>query len=175
MKMGIGLFWGIVLILIGASIICKVFFDVSLMRVIIAVIFILIGLKILLGRNAFHVSSNEHDVVFNDRRYTEFPITSTEYSTVFGKSIYDFTNAKVPTDSSLKLEFNTVFGNTELWLPKGLPVRIKAEAVFGSAELPNDNKAVFGSANYVSDHDSIVSNFVTIEINTVFGHFVVKQ
>ena len=39
----------------------------------------------------------------------------------------------------INLEFNIIFGNSEIHLPPGLPVRIKAEAVFGSAKLPNDN------------------------------------
>lgn len=173
--MGIGLFWGIVLIIIGLSIIFKVFFNISIFRIIIAIVFIVIGLKILMGKSAINISSNDKDVIFNDRRFIEFPTSNTEYNTIFGKSVFDFTDAAIPTDRSLDLEFNTVFGSTELRLPPGLPVKIKAEAVFGSAELPDDNKAVFGSANYISDHDSAVSSFITIEINTVFGHFEVKQ
>ncbi len=173
--MGVGLFWGIVLILIGLSIIFKVFFNISIFRILIAIAFILIGLKILLGKSALNISSSEKGVIFNDKRYVNFPTSNTEYNTIFGKSLFDFSDAAIPTDRSLNLEFNTIFGNTELRLPPGLPVRIKAEAVFGSAELPEDNKAVFGSANYISDHDSAASSFVNIEINTVFGHFLVKQ
>lgn len=173
--MGFGVFWGVILIIIGVSIVFKVVFDVSIFRIIIAVAFILIGIKILIGKSAVNISSNDSDVIFNDKRYTEFPSSSTEYNTIFGKSIFDFSDAAIPTDKQINLEFNTIFGNSEIHLPQGLPVRIKAEAVFGSAKLPNDNTAVFGSANYVSDHDSTVASFINIEANAVFGNIEIIQ
>lgn len=174
MKMGIGLFWGIVLIVIGLSIIFKVIFDISIFRIIIAIAFILIGVKILVGKSAINIKSDESDVIFNERNYNDFPMSDTEYNTVFGKSIFDFTKAKVPIDSPIRLEFNTIFGNTELRLPKDLPVKIKAESIFGSAKLPDNNTAVFGSASYISKHDS-TANFVKIEASAVFGHIEIKQ
>lgn len=175
MKMGIGVFWGVILIVIGVSIVFKVVFDVSIFRIIIALAFILIGVKILVGKSAINIKSNESDVIFNDRKYTEFPTSSTEYNTIFGKSIFDFSEAPIPTDKQFDLEFNTIFGGTEIHLPPGLPVRIKAEAVFGSAKLPNDNTAVFGSASYVSDHDSTITSFIHIEANAVFGNIEIIQ
>lgn len=175
MKMGIGLFWGIVLIVIGLSIIFKVMFDISILRIIIAIVFILVGLKILIGKSAINISSNDNDVIFNERNFTEFPGSSTEFNTIFGKSVFNFGNAAIPTDKHLDLEFNTIFGNTEIVLPPGLPVRIKAEAVFGSAKLPNENTAVFGSANYVSDQDTAFTNYVTIEASAVFGNIEIIQ
>lgn len=173
--MGPGLFWGIVLIVIGLSIIFKVIFDISIFRILVAVVFILIGVKILVGKSAMNLKSDDNDVIFNEKQYTEFPKGDTEYNTIFGKAIYDFSNAEIPVDSQVKLEFNTIFGNAVLKLPPGLPVRIKAEAVFGSAKLPNDNSAVFGSANFVSDHDTSFSNFITIEANAVFGNMEIEQ
>lgn len=175
MKMGIGIFWGVVLIIIGVSIVFKVVFDVSIFRIIIACAFILIGIKILVGKSAINISSNDSDVIFNDRQYNEFPTSSTEYNTIFGKSVFDFSDAAIPTDKQINLEFNTIFGSSEIHLPPGLPVRIKAEAVFGSAKLPNDNTAVFGGANYVSEHDSTISSFVNIEANAIFGNVEIFQ
>ena len=173
--MGAGLFWGLILIVIGLSIIFKVVFDISIMRIIIAVVFILIGLKILVGKSSINISSDENDVVFGDRYFSAFPTTDTEYNTIFGKSVFNFADAAIPTDKQLDLEFNTIFGNSELILPPGLPVKIKGEAVFGAAKLPNDNTAVFGSANYVSDHDSAVTHFVNIKASAVFGNIEIIQ
>ncbi len=173
--MGIGLFWGIVLIVLGLSIIFKVIFDISIFRIFVAIMFILLGVKILIGRSAINIRSDDADVIFNDKRYTEFPTASTEYNTLFGKSVFDFSEAAIPTDRSINLEFNTIFGNTKIILPPGLPVRIKADAVFGSAKLPDDNTAVFGSASYISEHDIKVMSFVTIEASAVFGNIVIEQ
>ncbi len=175
MKMGIGMFWGIVLIIIGISIVMKALFDISVFRVIFAVFLILFGIKILVGKSAFNFSTKHTEAIFNDKSYYEFPMNDTEYSTVFGKSIFDFRDAPIPTSKYLKLEFNTVFGDTEIRLPEGLPVKIKASAVFGSAKLPNNNTAVFGETTYVSDHDTTAADFVHIEVNTVFGNTEIFQ
>lgn len=169
------MFWGIILIVIGLSIVFKVVFDISIFRIIIAVLFILIGIKILVGKSAFQFNTKDTDTVFKDKIHYEFPLKDTEYNTIFGKSIYDFREAAIPTNKYLKLEFNTIFGDSEIRLPKGLPVKIKAEAVFGSAKLPNNNTAVFGETNYVSEHDTTASEFIYIEINTVFGNTEVRQ
>lgn len=173
--MGIGLFWGIILIAIGLSIIFKVIFDVSVFRILIAIVFILIGIKILVGRSAINVNTKESDVVFNDKKYTEFPISNTEYNTVFGKSVFDFSEAKIAADTNIQLQFNTVFGSSEIILPMDLPVGIKADAVFGAVKLPNDNAAVFGSAHYQSEYDSDTSKFVDIKASTVFGNIEIKR
>jgi predicted membrane protein len=175
MKMGAGLFWGLILIVIGLSIIFKVVFGISIMRIIIAVVFILIGLKILIGKSSVNISSNESDVIFGDRVFKEFPVTNTEYNTIFGKSTYNFKDASIPTDKHIELEFNTIFGNSTLILPPGLPVRIKGEAVFGAVKLPNENTAVFGDADYKSDHDSTMTDFVTIKASAVFGNMDIIQ
>jgi predicted membrane protein len=175
MKMGIGFFWGVILIAIGLSIIFKVMFGISIFRIIIAVVFILIGIKILMGRSNLNFSAKDSDVIFNERKYTEFPTGSIEYNTIFGKSVYDFKEASVPADSTIAIKFNTVFGHTQIYLPPGLPVKVKGEAVFGAVDLPNDNTAVFGSANYISEHDSAFSKFVEIEASAVFGHIEIRQ
>ncbi|QQS52070.1 MAG: hypothetical protein IPM71_04880 [Bacteroidota bacterium] len=173
--MGPGFFWGVLLIVIGLSIIFKVVFGISIMRVVIAIVFIFIGIRILIGKPSMSSHMGDSQVVFNNRIYTEFPTSNTEYSTVFGKSVYNFGDAAIPTDKGLKLEFNTVFGDSQVILPEGLPVRIKAEAVFGAVKLPNGNTAAFGSSDFVSDHDSALTHFVQIEANAVFGNIDITQ
>lgn len=171
--MGIGLIWGVILIIIGLSIVLKVVFDINMFRILIAIIFILIGIKILVGKSYLR-SLRDNDVVFNDKHYSEFPKTDSEYNTIFGKSVFDFTDAPINVNNPIKLEFNTIFGDSEIRLPEGLPVKIKADAVFGAAKMPDNNTAVFGSTNYVTEHDSN-SKFIYIEVSTVFGNTEVKQ
>ncbi len=173
--MGAGVFWGIIFILIGLSIVFKVFFDISLIRIVIAIAFILIGMRILMGKTAFRFNSNDKDVLFGERYYTEFPLTNTEYNTIFGKSVYNYSEAAIPTNKTIELEFNTIFGNTQLILPPGLPVKIKGEAVFGAVRLPNDNTAVFGETEYSTDQDSAAANFTYIKASAVFGNIDVIQ
>jgi len=69
MKMGAGLFWGIILIAIGLSIIFKVIFGISIFRIVIAGAFILLGIIILIGKPVFHLHRGDQDVIFGEKTY----------------------------------------------------------------------------------------------------------
>lgn len=175
MKMGPGLIWGIILIAIGLSIIFKVIFGISAFRIIIAVVFILIGVRILIGKSSWMKNNNENDVVFGERQYNIEQIINREYNTIFGKTIYDFTNLDTNTSLPADIEFNTVFGHSVIILPAQLPVKVKAEAVFGAADLPNGNTAAFSTTHYSSNLEGIGNKVLSMEANVVFGHIEIIQ
>src|SRR4030042_7164463 len=111
MKMVPGFLWGLVLILIGLAIIFRVVFDVNLLRIIIAVLIILFGIRILVGKNWMpERSQKEHDTFFSDRTYSEIPEDKTEYNVIFGKSVYDFTGHDSILREPVKIKINVVFG-----------------------------------------------------------------
>lgn len=177
MKMGPGVFWGIILIALGLSIIFKIVFGISMFRVIIAVLFILFGLRILIGRPVWkQQESNDNTNMFGEREIKIEQLDNNEYNTVFGKTIYDLRNLDEFSDLPKKVEFNTVFGHSEIYLPKDLKVKIKADAVFAAAEMPNGNTAAFGTTTYETKNDSITSTKVLkIEAHAVFGHISILQ
>ncbi len=175
MKMGAGLFWGIILIVIGLSIIFRIIFGISIFRVVIAVIFILIGLKILIGRPFIHYEEGENNVIFRERRYVNVPVDGMEYNTIFGKAVYDFRDITALSNQRTKITFNTVFGSTEVLLSPSLPVKIKTDAVFSAASMPNGNSAAFGSTRYSSVNVSDSASVLEIEAHVVFGGLVVRQ
>jgi predicted membrane protein len=169
MKMGPGLFWGLILIIIGLSIIFKVLFDISIFRIVIAAVLILIAIKIMIGKPIMHTDDNDNVVIFGERHYTITPIDKTEYSTVFGKTSYDLREVQNLDELHTRVEFNTVFGSTEIFLPDSIPVKIKTEAVFGTAEMPNGNSVAFGSTKYSSEDIMTDAQLLEIEANVVFG------
>lgn len=173
--MGVGVFWGLILIVIGVSIIFKVVFDINLFRVVIAVVFILIGIKILIGRPNIRMDSKDNDVIFNEKIYTSFPSKNTEYNNIFGKSVYDFRNADYILNKNLKLEFNAIFGSSLILLPKDLPVEIQADAVFASAKLPNQNSTSFGTTEYRSVNENTGNYKVKMKVAAVFGSIEVRK
>lgn len=175
MKMGAGLFWGIILIVIGLSIIFRVIFDVSVFRVVLAIAFILIGVRLLIGKPIIHHEGTKDHVVFGERTVRSNPIHGNDYNTVFGKTVYDFRDMDSLTDRKTKITLNTVFGSTEVILPANLPVIIHAEAVFSSARLPNGNTIAFGDANYSSKAFEPDSSTLYIEAHVVFGGLDIRQ
>jgi hypothetical protein len=170
MKMAPGFFWGIILIFVGLAIIFRVVFDVNLFRIIIAVVIILFGIRILVGKNLVKEKSGKnHDTFFSEQRFNDLPKDKTEYNIVFGKSVYDFTRMDTPMTATVKIKINAVFGAAIIKINRNMPVKIKSEAVFGGSRMPDGNTVAFGSINYTTDSFKIDAPHLFIESGVVFG------
>lgn len=166
-----GLFWGLVLIIIGISLIVKVVFkvDFPIMKVLFAFFFIYLGVKILAGN--FGVSkfkTGPNDVVFGESGFVHRQSVPGQQNVVFGKGVFDFRNLN---DSVLpaQVQINTVFGNSEILINKATPVVIKVDAAFAGAFLPNQNSTVLGSSNYQSPGLDVTKPYLTIKADAVFS------
>jgi len=170
MKMGPALFWGLLLIVLGLSLVFKIVFnlDFPLLKIIIAFVFIYIGIKILFGSfGIVHIRGGDSDIVFGERRFEDFR-DGKEYNVVFGKGVYDFRDFDLHGRTK-KVRLNTVFGGSEIRLPRDLPVRIRVDAAFAGANLPNGNTAVFGNTYYESPGLNTSSPFLDLKVDVVFG------
>jgi len=170
MKMGAGLFWGAFLLLLGIALIIKVVFqiDFPVFKVLFGIFLVLLGIKVLFGR--FVVPSHHfkpEETIFNERTY-DTPESGKEYTVLFAKGVYDFTNVDLSA-GSFHTKISTVFGGTQIIIPRDAPVKITADAVFAGAELPDGNTAVFGSTVYESDQWTPDSASINIRVDVVFG------
>lgn len=142
--------------------------DFPIFKVLLGIFLVLLGIKILLGRDFI---SQHHfkpeETIFGEKVY-ENPESGKEYSVVFAKGVYDFTNVNLE-HGSFYAKVSTVFGGSQIIIPRDKPVRIKADAVFAGAELPEGNTAVFGSAVYESDSWSPDTASIDIKVEVVFG------
>jgi predicted membrane protein len=176
MKMGTGLFWGIILIVIGLSIIFRIVFNVGIFRIVIAILIILFGIKVLIGKpNLFFSHNDENQVIFGEKFVQSDPANNSEYNTIFGKSVYDFRQIISLSPGRTKIKVNTIFGDTEILLPESIPVKIKADAVFGSATMPNGNAVAFGTVKYNSENSDTSSTYLYIEGAVIFGSLEIKK
>jgi predicted membrane protein len=178
MKMSAGLFWGILFILIGISIVIRVVFNVDfpLFKFLFAFLFIWIGIRIMLGTNVLSVhSEGEHNVIFGEKRWTGEELGTGEYNIIFGKGVYDLRNVKLEGNEPLVVQIHTVFGATEIKVAKDIPLRVEANAVFGGAEMPNGNNAAFGSVKYESQSFVKDSSYILIKADVVFGGLQIKE
>ncbi len=170
MKMGAGIFWGAFLLLLGIAMIIKVIFQVEfpVFKVVVGIFLVLLGIKVLFGR--FILPSHHfepEETIFSERTYDN-PESGKEYTVLFAKGVYDFTNVDL-SKGSFHAKISTVFGGTQVIIPRDLPVRITADAVFAGAELPDNNTAVFGSTVYESDSWNPDSASINIKMDVVFG------
>ncbi len=164
------LFWGMLVILIGMSIIINAIFkiDFPLIRVIFSLIIIFFGVNLLFGSFGVKTKSKSEDaVVFSKSNSSpDEAALRKEYSVVFGEQIIDLRNLDLREDRDI--EFNVVFGKQEVLLPRGLNTRVKANAVFGNARFPDDHQVAFGEMTYKEKSDS-TAPVLYIEGNVVFG------
>ena len=177
MKMGAGLFWGALLILIGLGIVIRVVFNINfpVVKFIIAFFFIFIGIKMLVGNFKFwDVRGDENTTIFSESRIDGLDEDFKEYNVIFGSSIIDLRDVDL-TKGSKEIEINTIFGGTVVKINENTPIKIKAEAVFANAKLPNGNTATFGTGKYQSETFSKDTNHVYIKGDVVFGSLEINS
>jgi predicted membrane protein len=175
-----GLFWGVLLILIGIAAIARVVFDVHLFGVLFAIFLIFVGISMLIGKpwmfhghenRHWHDSkyNNEYNHMFDDRSMADQPHDNSEYNVIFGRSVYDFRNIKFPDNEPIRIKINTVFGNSVIRISRNTPVKIKSDAVFAAASMPDGNSVAFGSIQYATDTFGVALNQLIIDAPVVFG------
>jgi predicted membrane protein len=178
MKMDSGLFWGLLLIILGLSLILKVVFNIDfpVMKLLIAFFFIYLGIKVLFGNFGFSFfKSGPHDVAFGEGSFKEIIQPAKEYNVVFGKGNFDFRNVQLPDSGEVNVKIATVFGASEILLNSKTPVKIKADAAFAGTKLPNGNSAVFGSVVYQSENYDELKPHLVLKTEVVFGGVDIVQ
>jgi predicted membrane protein len=175
MKMGASLFWGLLLVVLGLSLIFRIVFNIDfpLFKIFIAFILIFFGLKILFG--SFHgpnFETKDNEVIFGEKRFTD-PGNNRDYDVVFGKGTYDFRDFDLKGERKY-IKISTVFGASVVKISKNMPVLIKVESAFAGAELPNGNSAAFGSTTYTSPDFDYEKPYLEIKLEVVFGGCEVK-
>jgi len=174
--MGAGVFWGALLILIGLALIIRFVFNVDfpIVKVLVAIFFIYLGIRILFGSfGMFRFETGPDDVIFNEKEFYQ-PEHNKEYNIVFGKGNFDFTDIDL-SEGNVNVKIGTVFGASEIRIDRDMPVKIDADAVFSGAELPDGNTAVFGSSSYQTESYTPDSNHLRIKLDVVFAGVQVRR
>ena len=162
------LFWGVILILFGLSMVLKAFFkiDIPIFRIVFAIIIIYWGLKLLFG--GFGFSHHENTVIFNNAKIKATKSHS-EYNVIFGRSDIDLTNIDI-SEKNVRSEVNVIFGSGLIYLDPSIPTVVKISTVFAESKLPDRTVSFFGdyvyrNAAYVEGEDCLILN-----VDVVFGN-----
>ena len=177
MKMSSSIFWGIILILIGLSLILKVVFhvDFPFFKFLFAFFLIYLGIRIFIGKDfrLFSDAGDEQTVIFSQRTITRVE-NGKEYNVIFGNGIFDLRNFQDSTDEKTEIKLNTIFGSSEVLVSDSVSLEIKAHTVFAGSKMPDGNTTAFGESGY-STRGYTQKPDLRIESNTVFGGFLVKK
>ncbi|MDD2506721.1 MAG: hypothetical protein PHO85_02165 [Candidatus Cloacimonetes bacterium] len=157
------IFWGILLILWGASLILKTFnINMPLAKIFIAVIIIMFGLKLLIGTSSktYHKPGPTKGSYYHSNR-------SGEYNIIFSSGTIDLRDI---TENTPSLEITVVFGSATVILPAHLNYDIEPTSVFGSTVMPEKSHYGFGGGRYRRGNEKATP--IHIESNAIFGQLV---
>jgi predicted membrane protein len=178
MKMNAGIIGGIILILLGLSLIVKIVFNIDfpVFKLLLAFLFIYFGLRIMMGGSfrLFRDVGDEQSIVFGERTITKVE-DGKEYNVIFGSAKFDLTNFSIPDSQKVSIKINTVFAGTRILLNPATSVRVNATTAFGGTKGPDGNTSAFGDLKYESDSLNKEKPKLEIESNTVFGGLEVKR
>lgn len=169
-----GVFWGIVLCLLGVSMILKVVFhlDIPVFRIVLAGVLIVLGVRMLLGvswkngpiRNAVMFSEGDLKPGAGDR----------DHVVVFGRGVMDLAGVR-PEDHKDPLELTVVFGSGSLRLDPTVPTKVTLSSAFGGAKVPDGTQIAFGTYVYRTPGQSDDAPFVDVRATVVFGEIKVES
>jgi len=175
--MGVGIFFGIIIILVGISILIKVIFkiDFPIFKILFGLFLIYLGAKFIFGSFGFsNFRSSGDDAIFNEVTIDGKINEKREYNAVFGKATIDLRDIEL-TEKVTKIEVNAVFGGCVIRLNEQTPVKINADAIFGGVDLPEGGAGGFGSSNYESDNFDEARNYLVIQASAVFGGIEINR
>ena len=182
-----GLFWGIILILCGISVIVRIVFNIHIpiFRIVFALILIYFGIRVLVGGNWICAPRNwccssgnwncssGNSTVFGSSTMSVKPGKS-EYKVVFGSAVIDATSEV--SGETERISIKTVFGQSILNITPSVPTIIHVSAAFGEARLPDGNSVSFGESTYKNAAAKEgKAPMREIDVRVVFGSFVVVE
>lgn len=170
MRMGFiftGVFWGVVLILIGLGVIINVVFGIKIpiFRTIFALFLIYLGVQMLTGISFWNKSKKA--AIFEEKKI-EVTTTSDKYDVVFGKGEIDLSGIELK-DQNVRVDINTVFGGSVIKINPALPTKIIVSSAFGGAHLPDGNVVAFGQYTYKNESFKNAKKYLLINASVVFG------
>lgn len=166
-------FWGIIIVLIGLSIILREVFHINFpfIRVIFGLLLIYWGIKVIVG--GFYRNHHHHSAVFSEAKM-DARGKGGEYNIVFGNGTIDLFKMETP-DRNQKVEVNVVFGSGTLILNDSIPARIEMNTVFGRVRSPERGSGGFGTSSYQTSAYKENEPYVKIEANAVFGNLEIEN
>ncbi len=160
-----GIFWGILLIAVGAWFILRHYFPVRIpvLRVIVAILFIYAGVRVLVRGPEMRPLS-----VFSESHQKYTPGWDRDYSIIFGTGDVDLTGVTLG-GTGVRTQVNVVFGSGVLRFNPALPVRIDMSAAFGAVETPDGRSVSFGDSVYTTRTYRDGAPALVVHATAVFG------
>jgi hypothetical protein len=167
--------WGLLLVLLGLSILSKTIFGFAIpfIRILLAIYLMYIGFMLLMGAMGystnifFPFTSNKSKIKYMSH-------SKTSYSVVFTNGTIDLSDLTI-TQQPTTVDISTVFGNSTLILDPALPTQITVNNVFSRTLLPDGTEFTAMSEKTVTIGPENQSPHLIIKANVVFGNLVISK
>ena len=169
-------FWGIMLIVLGITIVIKVLFNINIpvFRVVFACGLIYIGIWFLIG-GKFGWQQPGNNVIFNHKQIKITEPTNEEFNVIFGEGMIDLTDIHLDKGVT-NLKINTIFGKGVIKIDPNIPTKIVITSPFAVAEMPDGNRITFGNDYiYKSKNYQDETNYLRIKADVVFGELKIIE
>jgi len=164
--------WGLLLVLLGLSIISKTLFGFAIpfFRITIALMIIYFGITMLFDCG----ESFKCPFGYKKTKIKHLRSNGSKYSVIFSESTIDLSDATL-TEKPAFVEISTVFGNTKLLLDPAIPTKISVSNVFSRTTFPDDTEfSVMGDQSMLFGPQE-TEPVLIIHANVVFGSLSIKK
>jgi hypothetical protein len=167
-----GIFWGVLLIAVGAWFLVRRYVPVHIpvIRIIIAVIFVYVGIRVLVRGPAVYRDGNT--TVFSNSTLQYSPGAGRDYNVIFSTATIDLSTVTM-TDAGVRAQVNVVFGNGTLRINPAMPVRVTMSSAFGTVDAPNGHSVAFGDTVYATPSYKDGAPALDVHATAVFGRLTI--
>ena len=195
------LVFGVIILLLGLSIIIKVVFkiDFPVFKILLGLFFLYLGLRMIFGGSFLFRHSDSGSSIFGSRNnsvHREYNSSGKNdwdsddndddtntgktfsgkknYDIIFGSSVIDLREIELK-DKVTTININTIFGSTKVLVNPKTPYKITTDVVFGSVRLPDGNAAGFGTSNHLNQDITDSTKYLNLKVSVVFGSSDIRQ
>lgn len=166
--------WGVILLLIGASLIIKSIFGVSLpiMRFIPGAILIYIGIQCITSQS-FNSWDNKHTILFSRNHVQKIVKPEPKYNTILSQSIIDLSDIETPS-SPTQVDINVILSDSTLIINPEIPTQITLNTALGQTNIPHEIFTWTGNNTYSTAQNNL-QPLLIINANVVLSNFNIKN
>jgi hypothetical protein len=160
-----GIFWGVVLILLGIGVIVNITLKtrIPFFRIFFAILLIYIGISALIGPRW-----RPHHRRWERRSRVLVTGPSEKHDILFGDGEIDLTGIQV-SGQTVRAEVDVVFGRGLVRLNPDVPTRVEVSSAFAEAKLPDGSRIAMGDHVWRSPGLDESKPHLAVEADVVFG------
>lgn len=179
------MFWGILLISLGALVIIQqiLHIDLPILRILFGIFVMYLGAKLVFGSFGISIigfnnnsKTTDSSVLFAQGDFkpkSEGNNLNKKYSTVFGQANLDLTDLS-DADLNEVIKIENVFGKTYIKTNSSLPISADISVAFGSVKVRDQRLNAFGEMAFKSPNYNAAEPHLKLNIECAFGEVVIK-